>query len=84
MARVQHRHKVFFCGQPGMPLDYFVFVVADNYERLCVVLAENYSFMRTGNYSVVDRADWTHVCDDSYYQSLQPDCELLILVPGAY
>ena len=78
----KHNHKVFFRGQQWVPKDYFVNVIADSYDRMCAILLENFYFLRYRKFSVVEREDGTYVCDDAYYQYLQPDCDLVVLVAG--
>ena len=57
-------------------------IVARTYEQMRTVLVKNFYFLRGGNFAVAERGDGTFVCDDGYYQSLSPQCELLVLVTG--
>ena len=77
-----HKHRVFFKGQSWIPQDYFVNIIADTYERMRAVLLENFYFLRYRKFAVAERTDGTYVCDDEYYKSLQPDCDLVVLITG--
>ena len=76
------KHKVFFEGEPWIPRDYFVNIVADNYDNMRAILFQYFFFLRCKKFAVVVRGDGTYVGDDGYYRSLEPDCELVVLVSG--
>lgn len=78
----ERKHKVFFKGQPWIPQDYFVNIAADSYEKMRAILSEYFVFLRHKQFAVVVRADGTYVGDDGYYRSLEPDCELVVLIAG--
>ena len=79
---MKRMHKVFFHGYKYVPTDYFVRVIASSYAEMQTILVESFYFLRHGNFAVVERGDGTFVCDDVYFQSLDPNRELLVLVIG--
>ena len=81
-STMKRMHKVFFHGYKYVPTDYFVRVIASSYAEMQTILVESFYFLRHGNFAVVERGDGTFVCDDVYFQSLDPNRELLVLVIG--
>lgn len=71
-------HKVFIFGQKTPQAGHNL--VANSYEEMRAVLTENFECLRGGNFVLTEREDGTLVCDDSYYQLLQPNTELLVFI----
>ena len=81
---MEHKHRVFFQGYPLLSADYYVNVIAGTLKKFRAILANHFYFLRSGNFAVAERGDGTWVCDEAYYQSLSPSCDLLVvLVEGA-
>jgi hypothetical protein len=75
--------NVFFVGEASLPGDSYVNVRASSYGEMRAILMSSFQCLQRGNFVMAERQDGTLVCDDDYYQSLQADTELVVLVDNA-
>ena len=75
--------NVFFVGEASLPGDSYVNVRASSYGEMRAILMSSFQCLQRGNFVMAERQDGTLVCDDDYYQSLQSDTELVVLVDNA-
>ena len=75
--------NVFFTGESTLPANSYLNVRAESYEEMRAILMSSFHGLRHGNFDLAERQDGTLVCDDDYFQTLQPDAELVVFVSNA-